>query len=96
MSQQWSCETLETGVKYVDAEFMMNAGPEVLAAYEQRIAQQIADTTLASSYCTPRYMSYVRCVYIYIYMSIVSENIAKDLQAQMQEPEQLAAAWVAR
>ena len=92
MSQHWSCETLETGVKYVDAEFMMNAGPEALAAYEQRIAQQIADTTLASSHCTPRYMSYVRCVY----MSIVSENIAKDLQAQMQEPEQLAAAWVAR
>ena len=59
MSKQWSCETLEIGAKFVDAEFIQNAGPEALAEYELRIAQQIAATRLAISRCRPGYVSHV-------------------------------------
>ena len=42
MSRQWSCATLGAGVVSVDNDFLANAMPEALAAYESDLLQQIA------------------------------------------------------
>ena len=42
MSRQWSCATLGAGVVSVDHEFLENATPEALAAYEDDILRQMA------------------------------------------------------